>query len=406
MTVRATPSPKGGAAWRRISLAALLVLLLGLAAAGCGDSDSGGSGSGGSAGGDGGSSSTAVADARRLVAEFSADPVWRGPATPIEGLDRFRGKLIACIGSNFAVPFIKTMCENSATALKEAGFDTLVMDGKGDPSVYNTNVRQAISQKAAGIILMSTPSNAVAPALRVAAENGIKVITAANDPLGYPQPPEVLDNVTVDYYRVGELQSAYAVANTDGKVNAFALGAPAFPADVAQSRGQKEYLERACPDCKLEQETVLISNFSKTIPPMVQSKIRQDPELNWIMPTFDALSLYVVPSVAQAGAKGRVVSSGHNALPANLEYILNDDVQVMSVGENLNWWGWGAADSIMRLVAGQEPEPENIPVRIIDKGVLEGMGITSPDSPKLDDEDALYGNVDYRGEYRRLWGLN
>lgn len=390
---------------RRVIYAALMVFVLAVIA-GCGSSDDSSSTSGGgstsadTSGGGGGDSSAAKAEAQKIVDQFKAVPKWDGPTTPVKGLDAQKGKLVVCVSSNFAVPFLKSMCDNSVKAAKEAGFDTLSLDGKGDPSNYNQGIQQAISQKAVGIILIAIPADVVGPALKDAAAAGTKVVIAANDPIDYQPPPEIGANVTVDYTKVGELQSDYAIANTDGDVHAYGFYGGAFPSDVAQAKGQKAELERLCPSCTLGQESVLISNFPKTVPPIVQSQIRKNPDLNWFLPTFDALNLYVVPAVAAAGAKGKVRSSSHNAVEGNLKFILDDNVQVMSVGENTEWWAWGATDALIRLIVDQPVEPENIPIRIFDKEVIEEIG---PDN--LGDQDALFGNVDYRGEYRKLWGL-
>lgn len=375
--------------WIRAAFAALLIAGL----VGCG-------GSGSDSRGDG-PSADAVADARAIVEQYKQAPRWDGPTSPVENLEQHRGRLVVCVASTFAVPFLKDMCDFGTAAAREAGFRTLSMDGKGDPSEFNRAIRQSVSQGAVGIMLVAVPDDIVMPALKEARRAGVSVVSTAQAGVEYQPPAEIGANVTVDYTKVGELQIDYAIANTDGPVNALAFWGSSFPSEAAQAAGQRKELRRLCPEgCKLEQESVLISSFPRTIPPVVQTTIRKEPELNWVLPTFDGLNLYVVPAVTQVGAKDRVRSSSHNAVKGNLDFIVKDNVQVMSVGENTEWWAWGGIDALLRLVAGQQVEPENIPLRIFDKEVLEEIG-----ADKLGDTDALYGNVDFRGNYRGLWGI-
>ena len=147
------------------------------------------------------------------------------------------------------------------------------------------------------------------------------------------------------------------MAVSNGNVNAHGFYGGAFPSDVAQAKGQKDELARLCPTCKLKQESVLISNFPTTVPPIVQTAIRADPKLNWFFPTFDALNLYVVPAVTQAGAADRVQSTSHNAIAANLKYVLKGQVQTASIGENTTWWAYATADNLARLMVGQAGDP-------------------------------------------------
>lgn len=389
----------GRRAGRRALTAALIAAVAALVAACGSDSDSSSSSSTAKPGG---ATSSGVAEAKKMVSEFTAVPKWQGPTEPIKDISQLKGKLVVCLDSNFAVPFLKQLCDDMETAFKSIGMRVLKIDGKGDTNNYNAGVRTAIAQKAAGIALVAIGSSVIGPALKRAKAAGIPVTTTANDPLGSPQPPEIGANITVDYTKIGQLQAAYAVAVSNGNVNAHGFYGGAFPSDVAQAKGQKDELARLCPSCKLKQESVLISNFPTTVPPIVQTAIRADPKLNWFFPTFDALNLYVVPAVTQAGAAKRVQSTSHNAIAANLKYVLKGQVQSASIGENTTWWAYATADNLARLMVGQAAIPdEKIPLRIFDKKVLEEAGGASV----VDNQDALFGDVPYREKYAALWGL-
>lgn len=385
----------------RRALAAVLIAATAALAAACGSSTDSSTSSSTSKPSSGVTTS-GVAEAKKMVSEFTAVPKWEGPTEPINDISKLKGKLVVCLDSNFAVPFLKQLCDDMETAFKSMGMRVLKIDGKGDTSNYNAGVQTAIAQKAAGIALVAIGSSVIGPALKRAKAAGIPVTTTANDPIDAVQPPEIGANITVDYSKIGQLQAAYAVAVSNGNVNAHGFYGGAFPSDVAQAKGQKDELAKLCPKCKLKQESVLISNFPTTVPPIVQTAIRADPKLNWFFPTFDALNLYVVPAVTQAGAAHRVQSTSHNAIAANLKYVLKGQVQSASIGENTTWWAYATADNLARLMVGQQAIPdEKIPLRIFDKKVLEEAGGASV----VDNQDALFGNVPYREKYAALWGL-
>jgi ribose transport system substrate-binding protein len=399
--------------WRAVGkpgLAATALVVIGLVAAGCGSSSSSSSTSSASSGSSSGSSSNSsssgssssgVSQAKAQVQKYTAVPTWNGPTDPVKGVAGLKGKLVVCVDSNFAVPFLKQLCDDIAAAYKTMGVKTLEIDGKGDTSNYDAGVRTAISQHAAGIALVAIGSEVVGPALQAAKSAGIPVVTAANDPIEKAEPSTIGANVTVDYTQIGKIQSDWAIAQSNGKVDARGFYGGAFPSDVAQAAGQKSELSTLCPSCKLKQSSVLISNFPTTVPPIVETAIRSDPNLNWFLPTFDALNLYIVPAVTQAGAASRVQSSSHNAIAANLNYVLKGQVQTASVGENTNWWGWATADDLTRLMVKQPAVAENIPIRLFTKEVIEQAGGKSV----VNNQDALFGNVPYRQKYMALWGV-
>jgi ribose transport system substrate-binding protein len=342
-----------------------------------------------------------VAQAKAFVGKYLVAPPWRGPTTPIKNISSLKGKLVVCVDSNFAVPFLKQLCDDTAAAFKLMGMRVLEIDGKGATSNYNAGVRTAIAQHAAGIALVAIGSTVLGPALTAAKAAGIPVVTAANDPQGIAEPSTIGANISIIYKLVGQLQAAWAVANTNGVVDARGFYGGAFPSDVAQALGQKSELAALCPSCKLTQESVLISNFPTTVPPIVETDVRSDPKLNWFLPTFDALNLYIVPAVIAAGAAKRVQSSSHNAIAANLDYVLKGQVETAEIGENTNWWGYATADDLARLMLHQPAiTDEHVPERVFTQANLKALG----GAKVVNNQDALFG-VPYQGKYKALWGL-
>ena len=372
-----------------------VALAIGLAA--CGSSSSSSSTSSGSSteSSSGGSDAAGIAAAKKLITEYTQPPRWEGPTEAID-TSSLKGKVAVFIGADFGIPFNKEMSEFFSEAAEAMGMKPIVIDGKGSPEAAAAGIRRAITLHAAAIGLLSVSPETVGAAAKEAQAQGIPLISSANWSTGVEIPSEIGANVTVDYQRVGELQAAYAVDASEGDVDGVGFYLPQFPADKSQGEGQEKGMEKFCPSCTFKQETLLLSNFQQVLPAKVRTLVQTEPELNWLMPSFDGLNTYIVPAVTQVGAASRVQSSSHNAVSENLEFIRNEEVQSMSVGENTRWWAFAMLDDMARLTLGKPAVEENIPLRVFDKEVLEELG----EEPS---QSELFDNVDYEGEYQKLW---
>jgi ribose transport system substrate-binding protein len=351
--------------------------------------------------GDGGGSSEAPADgadtaaAQSLVDKYSAAPTWQGPTEPVD-IASVEGKSIVFIAADFAIPFNAEIASEFEVAAKEIGLDPLVIDGKGAVNTYAAGIEQAISMKAGAIVLLSIGPEVVEAPLLQAEAAGIPVVSAANYTTGADLPQGITSNVSVDYEMIGGLQSAWAVVQNGGAVDAVSFLAPQFPADVSQSHGQEDQLKELCAACGFSRQEVQVTTFQQNLPAQVRTIVQSEPTVNWFFPTFDALNLFIVPGIEQGGGGDRVQTSSHNALEANLQQVLDGTPQSATIGESLPWWAYALVDQSARLIAGQDEQEQNVPIRIFTQEVLEEIG-------SIDSAD-LYGDVDFRAEYAELWG--
>jgi ribose transport system substrate-binding protein len=98
--------------------------------------------------------------------------------------------------------------KTAETALKDIGWQSTVVDGKGDPGVFSSAIEGFISQKVSGIILIGLNPAPVATALEHARDEGIPIIQAPNTIVGpkldlydgnYSPDDRISGKLTADY---------------------------------------------------------------------------------------------------------------------------------------------------------------------------------------------------------------
>jgi ribose transport system substrate-binding protein len=190
--------------------------------------------------------------------------------------------------------------------------------------------------------------------------------------------------------------AAKAVVDTDGKVNATIFDTKEITPSPDVVRGMKSVLDK-CSECKFDMNTTPLADWATALTPKAQAVVRKNPNLNYILPIFDDMGVFVTAGVQQAGVGDRVKVAALDGTPAALKVIQEGDVFTANPGQPTGWLGWHALDQAMRLMLGQKPGNPEIPSRLLDDENLEGVNV--------DDIDAPYGNPKYREGFRQLWGL-
>jgi ribose transport system substrate-binding protein len=161
-------------------------------------------------------------------------------------------------------------------------------------------------------------------------------------------------------------------------------------------RGFEQILSR-CDGCETNTNTTPLAEWSTALTGKAQSVVRGNPELNYTLPIFDAMGIFITAGIRQAGVGDRVKVASINGTPAALELVQEGDIFTADAGAPVGWVGWHAADQAMRLMLGEEPGDPTIPSRLLTTENLEGVDV--------EDIDAPYGDPAYREGFRELWGL-
>jgi ribose transport system substrate-binding protein len=158
----------------------------------------------------------------------------------------------------------------------------------------------------------------------------------------------------------------------------------------------QDEFHKLCPACKVTFQDTQVAKLGTSLGQTAQTLLRRDPSINWVLPTYDAQALYIVPAIKQAGLAGKVKVVSSDAVKSNLDWTAKSDVQVADVGEPDQWAGWASVDMIARAMLHLPRVAPGIPLRMFDATNLKGVN--------TGDADQLFGGS-YIAQYKRLWGI-
>jgi ribose transport system substrate-binding protein len=367
---------------------------VGTALAACGSTTP--SGPGASAGTGGKAAAPGQAAARAAVAKAKAMPAFH--ANPPLDMGRLRGKKITVLASTLAVPFVANIAKGAKEAAGELGWKATVVDGKGSVTEWSRVVHQAVSQKADGILTVGASPAQMKPAVAAAKAAGIPVVdTLTADQKRDPLVPGTFAHTSISFYDSGRLQADYVIAHAPADAHVLILSDNEFPGEVTRVQGMRREFAKLCPGCELTVQDTQVASIGTELQRTTQTLLRRDPKITWVLPTYDAQAIYVVPGIKSAGKAGTVKVVGSDAVSANLGLVAKGDVQVADVGEPDTWSGWAGVDMMGRALAGQDPVEPRIPLRLFDKANVAGLD--------TNDAGALFGSG-FRDEYKKVWGLS
>lgn len=378
--------------FRVVALAALVALAAGaLAACGGDDDDDGGGQSSGGAN---------VEAAQELVDQYSQKPEFVPPGEPFDARQEMRGKKVMSIPVSSEIPITQVLEQTMATQAERIGFQFRHWQNQGNPDQWIQGINTAVSQEFDVIDLLAIDPSLVKPQIDKAREAGIKVISTHFAGFGWEPPPYIDGAVRLPYHEVGRILAAWAIVQTDGEADALAIIADDLVSTEDVVAGMEEEFEANCPDCQLETANVPTTEWATGVQNEVANGIRRNPNLNYLIPIYDAMTQFATAGVQVAGKAGEIPMDTFNGTPFALELVADGKVQ-MNLGENEDWIGRAMLDAAMRAAAGLEVpdnDYEGSPLYIFTEENVADAG--TPPKP-----DEGYGQ-EYRAGFDELWGLS
>ena len=140
-------------------------------------------------------------------------------------------------------------------------------------------------------------------------------------------------------------------------------------------------------------------NWATRITPETQAALVRDPNINYVIPVWDAMTTFVGAAITASGKEGKVHVASFNGTPFALRLVQEGNILSMDVGENLDWMAYANMDQIMRAMLGMAPSSDPLlGWRVFTKANVREAGV--PPSVNIG-----YGDA-YVAGYRTLWGLS
>jgi ribose transport system substrate-binding protein len=400
----------------------VLVVLCAVAIAACGSSSNsssssaGGSGASTSAAATGTSSAAAngtgtsassgsggVAQAKQLVAKEEQPPPFDGPNSKVD-IAKAKGKSVYYVSLTEEIPALHEWGVVLGQQLKEAGVPIQKCDAKGSPDGITTCLTQALAAKPAVIVAQALDTKFIASYIAKAKAAGIKFVTAQTGTPGIPTVPGDDAEVTFDYPQVGRILADWFVADsgcTKGGAQIITSTSSRQPS-AAEVAGIQSEVKKLCPSLSMPSvQNVLIPDWPTKLSTTTRSLLTANPNLNYILPLYDGMTIYMVPAInGILAAKNKVKVASFNATPVVIQNELAKQSPLAAdVGGPNQWYGVALADQVLRVLAGQPPVAnENVPLRLFTR---DNVGTIDPKK----DESTWYGSANPICSYHKLWGL-
>lgn len=189
----------------------------------------------------------------------------------------------------------------------------------------------------------------------------------------------------------GVLMADWVAADTDGKATTLFLNVPDFPVLVIEQEAFEKRYAEVCDGCTIEIKDFSATDIGQSIPDAVVSYLQTSPDTNYVVASFDDMTLGVAEAIDAAGLGGQVKMAAQNgALHAN-DNIVNERVQVMSIPQGPGQVGFKAIDVLARHFNGEslEPAAENLlPIWIQTKETIPDVNQVWMGPPGYEDQFA------------------
>jgi ribose transport system substrate-binding protein len=338
-----------------------------------------------------------VSDAKALIAKYSKLPSFEAPGPAFDAAACMKSKKMFAIPLTDDNPFEVAIIGGMKQAAKMVGFEFRAWQTQLSPDQWTQGLNKAADEKFNLVDLVGgLPPEFIAPQIAEVRGKGVKV-TTTHDYDFTQKAPDILDgSAKTDYVTVGKLIAAWAIAKTDGKVNAVVFGPDEITPTVPLKTAILDYFKTNCPACKTTYINTPAAEWATKVQPAVQGALLADPNINYVLPIYDSMSQFAAPAIVATGSKAKIVS--YNGTPFVLDMMRDGDIVEMDVGESLGWVGMAGVDADMRLLCGQKPvEHLNTPAFIFDKSNVATAG-----TPATFNDG--YGDAHISG-FKALWGV-
>jgi ribose transport system substrate-binding protein len=389
----------GGASRHALHRGRALTLALVLAAAvaaGCGSSSSES---------DSGSAATAAPSTDTATPDAQLEKYFKGTYTgpPTTAPKAEAGKNVWLVSAGQAATVASMAIAGANDAGKALGWKTTVFDGKFDPSVWANGIRQAMADKADGILLYLIDCNLVKGPLQQARKAGITVVAVESldcnetnpgqEPL-FSAMPEYVEGTYGKWIKeFGRAQAQWAIAKTGGKAEVLYPKTDEVMGYTLIREGAEEQLKK-CAACKIDYYEFRQADLGPQLRQKTEQALLKNPKANVMILPLDSMVTAGVGAAITGSGRSKMLVVGAEGEAANIDMI-RDGKPGMNAGVGIptRYEGFAGIDAMLRLFAGEKPAPSGIGIQVFDK------------EHNLPASGTYAAPIDFEAEYKKAWGV-
>lgn len=323
------------------------------------------------------------------------------PTEAVEITDDIHAWIVSC---GQAVTTCSSPSNGAAEAAAEIGWQADICDGKLNPMSKSECIRSGIAAGADVIIVVGDDCAQVSGALAEAKSAGITTIGAGGndcdgDPLFSGVTQNMPDMSNQEWWTLmGELQAKWLVGKTDGNAKLLNVEFNDTVWGPWMNEGRLAVIED-CENCEIV-ATVQLANSDVATGALAQklsTALLQAPDANALAIPIDGWFLAGLgQAIEESGRSADLNVIGAFGSVPNFGLIRDGVGEDATVAFSPEWNGWGAIDTTLRVLAGQDVIGDGTGLQVVDAETnLPAPGASFVYTPE----------IDFRSAYRAAWGL-
>jgi len=339
-------------------------------------------------------------EAQGLVANYEKPVNFVAPGPSFHAGSALKGKTIYAIVSGESADFVQQFMKGLTDGAQVLGANVNIQDSTYDSTKAAELIDKAVAGGAAVIVTQSVDSNAVAASLGVAKKATIPVVEATSRDAGAA--PSDLKKIGVSaiasfcYTCAGQQMAQYAVASSQAPVHALIYNVPGVVVSANMVKGFSDELKRLCAECSVTVVDAPAADWESSLATLTTSNLQTHPEINTLVPVFDAMVGLIEPVLASSGLN-KVSIVTYNATKPALQLLAKKELVTGDVGGSPYWLGWATIDQAARLATATAPVDDvKVPHRLFDATNIQSIDLGKP-------QQSWYADVDLKNEYSKLW---
>ena len=283
-------------------------------------------------------------------------------------------------------------------AAKALGWNMTYVDQGTTPEQIVAAWDRALSAspKPDAILTSGVPVVVYQRELDEAAKAGIAVVDwASANPPGTPG--IIFDiNPVEDNEQRGKLLADYAATTSNGAAKSVFVNMPDYPTLVAEQKAYEAELAAVCSECTNDVLDFAATDIGTKVPSAIVSYLQQHPDVNYLVMSFDDMSLGVPEALRAAGLDKNIQIIGQSGNEATAESIASGGLQTATIPQGVGQMAYKALDVLARHFNGDslDADSELLPIWIQTK---ETIG---------DPKDLWKGPEGYADQFAELWKVN
>lgn len=278
-------------------------------------------------------------------------------AITIDGEENVRegssGNVIGFSVSTLNNPFFVTLTEGAKKAASEKNVELVVVDAGDDAAKQTSDIEDLVSRNVGVLIVNPVDSDAVAPAVKSAMSQGIKVIAVDRGVNGV----DVDCQIASDNVAGARMATEYLMELVgEGAKVAELQGVPGASATIDRGEGFHQVADKS-----LQVAASQTANFNRAEGMTVMENILQsDGAIKGVFAHNDEMALGAVEAVAASGKDIKIVGFGATD---DAQKAVKDGKMAATVAQKPDKMGETAIETAVKIMAGETVD-KSIPVEV------------------------------------------